>query len=154
MFMLPISRRNKGENRGYRTLNYEIILAIVIAVIGSNALWGFIQFLVQRKDSKNDKYKEILDAIDALSKKVDKIDADSQEDKAVTARVRILKFMDELLEGRRHTKDSYDQCNTDITYYEHYCKEVNPNFKNNQTAATIEYINKDYQERLKNHDFL
>ena len=134
-------------------MNMELVITVIVAVIGSNALWGFIQFLVERKDKKDDCSKKIMDMIEKLDKKIDKIDKEAQEREAITARVRILKFMDELLEGRKHTKDSYDQVMTDITNYNKYCS-TNPDFKNNQTEATIEYINKDYQKRLEKHDFL
>lgn len=134
-------------------MDKEVIIAVVAAVIGSNALWGFIQFLIQRKDKKDDCSKKIMDMIQTLEEKIDKLDSQMREDGAITARVRILKFMDELLGERRHTKDSYDQVMTDITNYNKYCKS-HPDFKNNQTASTIEYINKNYQERLEKHDFL
>lgn len=134
-------------------MDKELIVTVIVAVIGSNALWGFLQFLLDRKDKKDDCSKRILEAIEKLNKKVDKIDVEASEREAVTSRVRILKFMDELLEGRRHTKDSYDQVMTDITNYEQYCS-AHPKFKNNQTVSTIEFINKNYQERLEKHDFL
>lgn len=134
-------------------MDKELVITIIAAVIGSNALWGFIQFLIQRKDKKDDCSKKIMDMIQTLEEKIDKLDSQMGEDGAITARVRILKFMDELLEGRRHTKDSYDQVMTDITNYNKYCKG-HPDFKNNQTESTIEYINKNYQERLEKHDFL
>lgn len=134
-------------------MDKELIITIILTIVGSNALWGFIQFLMERKDNKDECYKKILDMIKKLDEKIDKIDHEAQQREAVTSRVRILKFMDELLEGRSHTKDSFDQVLTDITNYEKYCKE-NPNFKNNQTASTIEYINRNYQERLEKHDFL
>lgn len=134
-------------------MDMELVITVIVAVIGSNALWGFIQFLMERKDKKDDCSKKIMDMIEKLDKKIDKIDKEASEREAITARVRILKFMDELLEGRKHTKDSYDQVMTDITNYNKYCS-TNPDFKNNQTEATIEYINKDYQKRLEKHDFL
>ena len=134
-------------------MDMELVITVIVAVIGSNALWGFIQFLMERKDKKDDCSKKIMDMIEKLDKKIDKIDKEAQEREAITARVRILKFMDELLEGRKHTKDSYDQVMTDITNYNKYCS-TNPDFKNNQTEATIEYINKEYQKRLEKHDFL
>ena len=138
-------------------MDTELILTIIIAVIGSNALFGFFQFLLERKDKKEDKKEDcsqkILKAIEVLTAKVDKLDGELSERTAIACRIRILKFMDELLEGRGHTKDSYDQCMGDITDYENYC-DVHPTFKNNQTGATIEYIKKSYQERLDKHDFL
>ena len=135
------------------SFDMETVKTIVTTLVASGAMWGFVQFLIERKDKKNDKFKEVLNKIDELSKKVDKIAADEAEWEAITCRVRILQFMDELLGNQKHTKDSYDQVNSDITSYEKYCGE-HPEFKNNQTATTIEYINKDYLKRLEKHDFL
>lgn len=130
----------------------DAIIAIFIAVIGSNALWGFIQFLLQRKDNKEDCSKKILDMIQKLDEKIDKLDGELSERGAVACRVRILKFMDEILEGWNHSFDSYTQVMQDITNYLRYCNE-NPSFKNHQTEATIEYIKNDYQEHLEKNDF-
>lgn len=139
-------------------MDTEVIITIVLAIVGSSALWEFVRFLMERSDKEKDKKdncaKQILKAIEDLNTKVDKLDSEMGERGAISARIRILKFMDELLEGRRHTKDSFDQVMSDIDFYEKYCKNINPNFKNNQTGATIEYINKNYQERLDKHDFL
>jgi len=130
----------------------DAVIAIFIAVIGSNALWGFIQFLLQRKDNKEDCSKKILDMIQKLDEKIDKLDGELSERGAIACRVRILKFMDEILEGWNHSFDSYTQVMQDITNYLHYCNE-NPSFKNHQTEATIEYIKNDYQEHLEKNDF-
>lgn len=44
-------------------IELELIITVIIAMIGSNALWGFIQFLLERKDKKKDCSKKILEAI-------------------------------------------------------------------------------------------
>ena len=133
-------------------MDRDSIIAIFIAVIGSNALWGFLQFLLQRKDKKEDCSKKIIEMITKLDKKIDKLDDELSERGAIACRVRILKFMDEILEGWNHSFDSYTQVMQDITNYLHYCAE-NPSFKNHQTEATIEYIKNDYQEHLEKNDF-
>jgi len=133
-------------------MDKESIIAIFVAVIGSNALWGFIQFLLQRKDNREDCAKKILDMIQKLDEKIDKLDGELSERGAIACRVRILKFMDEILEGWNHSKDSYNQVMQDITNYERFCAE-HPMFKNNQTVATIEYIKNDYQDHLEKNDF-
>ena len=130
----------------------DAIIAIFIAVIGSNALWGFIQFLLQRKDNKEDCSKKILDMIQKLDEKIDKLDGELSERGAIACRVRILKFMDEILEGWNHSFDSYTQVMQDITNYINYC-DLHPRFKNHQTEVTIEYIKNDYQEHLEKNDF-
>lgn len=134
-------------------MDRESIIAIFVAVIGSNALWGFIQFLLQRKDKKEDCSKKIIEMITKLDEKIDKLDGELSERGAIACRVRILKFMDEILEGWEHSYDSYVQVMQDITNYLNYCRE-HPDFKNHQTEASIEYIKNDYQERLEKNDFI
>lgn len=133
-------------------MDRESIIAIFIAVIGSNALWGFIQFLLQRKDNKEDCSKKIIEMITKLNEKIDKLDGELNERDAIAYRVRILKFMDEILEGWEHSYDSYVQVMQDITNYLKYCME-HPEFKNHQTEASIEYIKNDYQEHLEKNNF-
>ena len=127
-------------------------MSILDILIGGGLL-GLIQFLISRHDSKHDRFKAIQESIDKLSERIDKIDAKGDERNAVEFRVRILRFEDELLEGRKHSKDSWDQVMGDITGYEQYCAE-HKDFKNNQTEMTIQHIEKSYQERLDKHDFI
>lgn len=133
-------------------MDKEIVIAIFVAVVGSNALWGFIQFLIQRKDNKGDCAKKILEMIQKLDEKIDKLDGELSERSAISCRVRIIKFMDEILEGWSHSHDSYVQVMQDITNYLRYCAE-HPEFKNHQTEASITHIKADYQERLEKNDF-
>ena len=133
-------------------MDRESIIAIFVAVIGSNALWGFIQFLLQRKDNKEDCSKKIIEMITKLDEKIDTLGGDLSEHSAIACRVRILKFMDEILEGWEHSYDSYVQVMQDITNYLNYCRE-HPEFKNHQTEASIEYIKNDYQEHLEKNNF-
>lgn len=133
-------------------MDRDSIIAIFVAVIGSNALWGFLQFLLQRKDKKEDCSKKIIEMIQKLDEKIDKLDGELSERGAIACRVRILKFMDEILEGWNHSRDSYTQVLQDITNYTNYCN-THPLFLNHQTEATIEYIKNDYQEHLEKNDF-
>ncbi len=126
-------------------IELELIITVIIAIIGSNALWGFLQFLLERKDKKNDCSKKILEAIQKIDNKLD-------QRTAISCRIRILKFMDEIIEGWEHSKDSYNQIMQDITYYHQYCEE-HPQFLNHQTDATIERLKKDYEQRLATNDF-
>lgn len=126
-------------------IELELIITIIVAIIGSNALWGFLQFLLERKDKKKDCSKKILEAIQKIDNKLD-------QKTTIGCRIRILKFMDEIIEGWEHSKDSYNQIMRDITDYLQYCDE-HPQFLNHQTDATIERIKKDYEQRLATNDF-
>jgi len=149
---------------------------IFVALIGGGFV-GFIEFLIRRHDTREDKHDEILDEIakinekidqheeileeiakidrkiDLIDAKVEEVDTKGDVRNTISARIRILTFMDELIEGRRHSKDRFDQVMTDIDEYEKYC-DVHKDFKNNQTASTIRHIKETYQERLAKHDFL
>ena len=124
----------------------------VVSVLIGGGLFAFIQFLINRHDNKNDRLKAVSEAINKLSSRIDSLDEKIDQTNAITARVRILRFADEMQDNRRHSKDSWDQCMSDITDYEEYCDD-HPKFKNNQTVATIEFLNTQYKERLKKHDW-
>ena len=126
-------------------IELELVITVIVAIIGSNALWGFLQFLLERKDKKKDCSKKILEAIQKINNKID-------QRIAIECRIRILKFMDEIIEGWEHSKDSYNQIMRDITNYLQYCEE-HPQFLNHQTDATIERLEKDYEQRLATNDF-
>ena len=126
-------------------IELELVVTVIIAIIGSNALWGFIQFLLERRDKKSDRSEQILKSIQELKTKID-------ERAAIGCRIRILKFMDEIIEGWEHSKDSYNQIMSDITDYIQYC-DNHPQFLNHQTEVTIERIKKDYERRLETNDF-
>ena len=126
-------------------IELELVITVMVAIIGSNALWGFLQFLLERKDKKKDCSKKILEAIQKIDNKID-------QRTAIGCRIRILKFMDEIIEGWEHSKDSYNQIMRDITDYLQYCND-HPQFLNHQTDATIERLKKDYEQRLATNDF-
>ena len=142
----------------------------LINILVGGGILAFIEFLIQRHDRKAGKHDEVLNAIgkldkkivsvedkiDKLENKIDQVEADGKErdgeSATIAARIRILQVADELLENRRHSKDRWDQCLSDITMYEDYC-QTHPKFKNGQTAATVEFIKRTYAVRLEKHDF-
>lgn len=140
-----MKKKKRGGNIKQMNIELELIITVIVAIIGSNALWGFLQFLLERKDKKNDGSKKILEAIQKINDKID-------QRTAIGCRIRILKFMDEIIEGWEHSKDSYNQIMRDITDYLQYCDD-HPQFLNHQTDATIERIKKDYEQRLATNDF-
>lgn len=130
----------------------EHLTTIIVALIGGG-LVSLVQFLIQRSDAKDDKLKGIMDAIGRLERKIDSVDEKGDERNAVAMRVRILRFRDEMLEGKGHSHDAFQQVLRDIDEYEEYCVG-HPGFKNNQTVSTVEHIKRNYAERLEKHDFL
>lgn len=96
---------------------------------------------------------ELMEKVDQLEKKVEKMDQDDQLQRAKDARTRVLRFGDELLHDVRHTKEHFDDVLRDITYYEKYCNE-HPEFENDQMHITAEHIKETYHKCLKEHSFL
>lgn len=123
-----------------------------IGIIFGGAFLAFLQFLITRHDNKVDKFGELKKAIADVQAGIKHLDEKCDKREAISVRVRILKFEDELQEGRHHSKDSFDQVLSDITFYEQYCSS-HPDFKNNQTVVTVEHIKKVYHERLEKRDF-
>lgn len=103
---------------------------------------------------------EVLQRLDAIEEKVKQIDRQSkdndrkrEEDKVVEARIRIIRFGDELMQNMPHSKDYFDQILNDITLYEHYCRS-HKDFENDITTMTIKHIREVYLKSMKEHSFL
>lgn len=118
---------------------WDLLSTIIITVLGST--W-FSSLIVNRK-TKSD---EIIRMIKELREDMD-------EQRAITARVRILRCNDEILRGELHSKDSFDQTLLDIDEYEKYCNS-HPNFVNNKTKMSVSNIKQCYQRCLEEHSFL
>lgn len=153
----------------------EAVLTILLSIIGSSAVFGFIQFMITRKDNKNEKLDKLSkdigavnSSVKALSETVDKkisdlsIEMKASDEKlrqenmrtvADTRRVRILRGSDEIKLKMRHSEEWFDQMNEDITEYEKYC-ESHPGYKNNKAVHAISNINSVYEKALKDNDFL
>ena len=125
----------------------------LMGILVGGGLFAFIQFLITRHDNKHDALQGIKIMITTISDKVDAFGRKSDERYAISVRVRILRFRDEMLAGQSHTHDSFQQVLSDIDAYEDYCNN-HPEFRNNQTEITIEHIKSNYHERLEKHDFL
>ena len=86
-----------------------------------------------------------------LSEKVDKIEYKVDQNEAITSRVRILRFGDEIREGTKlHSKESFDQVLDDITRYDAYCKQ-HPEFENAKTVLTTKVIKETYKKLYEEH---
>lgn len=122
-------------------------LTIMVSVLGSAAVFSFVEFLIKRHDNKKGLMAQLVTEVTSLRKEF-------EEGKAIDSRRRILQFSDGLIhEERRHSKEYFDQVMDDITMYEKYCDE-HKDFKNNKALASIAHIKKIYNERLEKKDFL
>lgn len=129
----------------------DILNEINHGAIGWGVVAIIILSLVQVSPIKINPWSFIAKHIGrALNKEIfDRLDLEA----AITSRVRILRFNDELLRDEKHTKEAFDQVLSDIDVYEAYCAS-HPDFKNNRTKMSASYIIASYQEHLEKHDFL
>ncbi|MDO4168132.1 MAG: hypothetical protein Q4D32_12080 [Eubacteriales bacterium] len=96
---------------------------------------------------------EVLDKVEKLGDDLQSLRTVSDEREAKAARVRILRFGDEIYQGTMHSKEHFDQTLDDITEYEQYCAS-HPDFKNDMTVLTVQTIKETYQKCLGKHNFL
>lgn len=126
---------------------------IVFAIIGSSALFSFIQYLLSRRDNKKNIEKKLGDKIDGVSEEVKNVSVDIrevserlEEHKATLARTHILRFADEQRSGTiHHSKEYFEQQILDIDTYEKYC-DAHPEFKNGLTVMASKYIKDEYKK--------
>lgn len=139
------------------------LITIFGALCGSVGLWTYLDHWQQRKADKEKQDSELLKEVkgihseisefrDNIRKEITELKETIDENEAKASRIRILKFADEIFMEMNHSKDSFDQCMSDITFYEQYCKD-HPKFKNHQTEETVVYIKEVYHERMKKKDF-
>lgn len=128
-------------------------LTTILSIFGGGALLTFLQYLINRHDEKKGKYKALLVAIDEINEELHKIRAEMDEDRATTARIRILRYSDEMRHGQRHSKESFDQVMADIDTYERYC-DTHKDFENGKAVMATEIIRRIYKKCLEQNDFL
>lgn len=110
--------------------------------------WSWIAGLVHKF-----LFGKIDQKLDTIGQKVDKLEAQQEEDKAIQARTHILRFADELYNGEQHSKEYFDDVLNDIDKYEKYCEE-HPDFLNSKTAISTQRIKETYERLMAEHRFL
>lgn len=120
-------------------MKWELLVTILVAIFSSQGFWTWLM-------NRSNQTKLILAEVRALR-------ADFDQEKAIAARARILRFNDELLNDSKHSKESFDQTLSDIDTYEAYCT-ANPKFLNNKTAMSVDHIKRIYQKCEDEHTFL
>lgn len=98
-------------------------------------------------------YGPVEDEIRQLGDKITAIDDKSDMREASNSRYRILRFNDEVLQGKKHTKEHFDQILDDMEVYEDYCRE-HPKYENNKAVMAAQNIKAVYQKCAADKSFL
>ena len=100
---------------------------------------------------------QVRDRMDELEKKIDNIkisnDEKNQLKEALSARRRILRFNDELLQKVRHSKEMFDDILSDISDYDRYCR-AHPDFVNQKAVFAEQNVGEAYKKCMEENDFL
>ena len=107
-------------------------------------------------DMKNQLVEDINQtktAVSAVNAKLDDHLAEEEEHRAKQCRYRILRFYDELCEGRRHSESHFEDVLEDVDFYENYVA-AHPGFKNSRGKEAMEYIRETYHKVKTNGGFL
>ncbi len=122
-------------------------IPLIVAVLGSSGLCEIAKHFL----SRNVKYKKVMAEIKRIYETLEKTSLKIDRSQAEQARIRILRFDDEI-KTKNHSKDFYRQTLADIKTYEDYCK-CDSGFENGYTIAAAKHIREVYQTKLNNKEF-
>lgn len=126
----------------------QILTACVPILV---ALVGIIPTVIanRKKTEKSlqESRNETKAQVEKLQKTLDNHIKEDEDAKARTLRYRILRFYDEMCEGREHSESHFEDILSDIDDYEKFC-DTHPGFKNSRGKTAMSYI-KDTYAKLK-----
>lgn len=104
-------------------------------------------------DSLKADIKATNDDVESMKKSLSDHVKEDEDDKNRQARLRILRFYDEICEKKRHSENHFEDILDDIDSYEAYC-HTHPAFKNNRGRVAIDHIRTVYKEVKATKGFL
>lgn len=99
------------------------------------------------------KVEAVKEKVDDVQKEIETVKAKTEESEAKAARVRILRFADELYQGKLHSQEHFDTILLDITAYDKYCDQ-HPGFKNEKTRMAEMQVRETYETCFRDRTFL
>jgi hypothetical protein len=140
----------------YGAIGILIILAGMIKIpkIELN-LWNWIGRTVGRSINKEmmDQVNDLQSEIKGMKTEIDTLKKEEELERVRQARQCILRFNDEILFEKRHSKEHFDEILDNIDIYEEYCR-THEEYENNKAVLAIATIREVYKDCLKTHDFL
>lgn len=126
---------------------------IITTIFTSSAIYALIQFLIERYDNKHDKFAEIMNKLDDMSKRIDATEEARLEDKALSYRGHIIRFNEECMRGMEHSHEAFKDVMRNMTNYDNYCN-THPEFKNHECDVSEKNIIRVYEKCMKDDNFL
>lgn len=134
-------------------------LTVLLTVVGNIvvAVVAIIPTIITNRKKTQDSIKASNEATDKrIEKMQESFDShvnDYEAARAASQRYRILRFYDEVCEGRKHSESHFEDILDDIDAYEAYC-EAHREFKNNRGHVAMKYIRDIYGTIKANGGFL
>jgi len=118
-------------------------------------IWNLIGRTIGRSVNREmmEQFNDVQKEIKGVKSEVDKLKKEEELERVRQARQRILRFNDEILFNKRHSKEHFDEILDDIDVYEDYCA-THEDYENNKAVLAITTIREVYKECLRDHDFL
>lgn len=137
-------------------IGLTIILAGMIRIPKMELnIWNTLGRLIGRSVNGEvmEQVRQLGLTVNNLQGEVQQMQKDEELERVRQARQRILRFNDEILFDKRHSKEHFDEILSDIDIYEDYCR-THEDYENNKAILAIATIREVYKECLKTHDFL
>ena len=133
----------------------------VALISGVFSLLGIVVTVIPTIIANRKKTQEsIKQTTEAMEKRIDKLQTsydahvrDYEAAKASSQRYRILRFYDEVCEGRKHSESHFEDILDDIDSYERYC-DKHKEYKNNRGHVAMQYIRDTYARVKASGGFL
>lgn len=118
-------------------------------------IWNLIGRTVGRSINKEmmEQVNDLKEDMKGMKGEIDTLKKEEELERVRMARQRILRFNDEILFEKRHSKEHFDEILDDIDTYEEYCR-THEDYENNKAVLAIATIREVYKDCLKTHDFL
>ena len=140
----------------YGAIGVLVILAGMIKIpkIELN-LWNWIGRTIGRSINREmmGQFSTLEEEVKGIKTEVNTLKKEEELERVRQARQRILRFNDEILFNKRHSKEHFDEVLDDIDVYEDYCA-THEDYENNKAVLAISTIREVYKECLRDHDFL
>ena len=118
-------------------------------------VWNLIGRTIGRSINKEmmEQVSDVKTEVANMKQEIDDFKKEEELERVRQARQRILRFNDEILFEKRHSKEHFDEILDDIDTYEEYCR-THEDYENNKAVLAITTIREVYKDCLTTHDFL
>ena len=123
-----------------------------VTLLTSGALFGFIEFMIQRHDKRFNQLAAIQKSLTEIDDRIDNVEFMAAEREAKQWRSMILRFADECYMGLDHSQEHFLDMLDVISAYNDYCTS-HPKFKNGKTTDASQRIKDTYHELIEQHKF-